>query len=193
MCSGPRFRTYSNKYTKYTDPKLFVHYWDLFYLVKRTFYCSLEITNISFCFSLKAAAQRWPYSSLSCLYFFSAAQWQSQAGLIAYLTTFIANFLTRVRRGVGEKSPLYALEQISHLKQITSTCSFKIFIPFSSFRMQFHEWFSQFKCGLQVIEKDSSTVYLPQHRHLFCCFTWGWFFFRASYLKPFPQLNYLSN
>lgn len=127
IISGARLRPYSNKDTKCTDPKLFVHYWHLFYLVKQSFCCSLETASISCCFSLKAAAQRWSYSSFSCLYCFSAAQWQSEAGLITYLTPFISNFLTRVRRCVGEKSPQYTLEQINSLKQLTSTCSFQIF------------------------------------------------------------------
>lgn len=35
VCSGPRLRTCSNKYTKYTDPEALVHYCDLFYLVKK--------------------------------------------------------------------------------------------------------------------------------------------------------------
>lgn len=125
MCSGPRFRTYSNKYTKYTDPKLFVHYWDLFYLVKRTFYCSLEITNISFCFSLKAAAQRWPYSSLSCLYFFFCSTVTESSRPNCLPDNFHSQFLNKNEEGCW--------------REITSVC----FRTNQSFKTDYQHMFLQ--------------------------------------------------
>lgn len=127
----------------------------------------------------------------SAFIWFSAVQWQSEAGLTAYLIAFIVNYLTRVRRGAREKSLLYTLEQISYLKQITSTCSFQNFYSLFLLRVQFLEWFSQFECGLEVIEKDSFTLFLPQHRHFFTCFTSGWFFFsRLGTSNPFLHLTF---
>lgn len=97
LCSGPWLGTYSKKYTKYTDPKLLVHYWDHFYLVKQSFYCSLEITrhsySISFCFSLKAAGQRWSYSVLPLFFFCSTVTEWSRLNCLP--DTFHRKFLDK--------------------------------------------------------------------------------------------------
>lgn len=147
-----------------------------FILWRSNFFFSLEITSISICFSLKLLHRGDLTLVSSAFICFSAVQWQSEAGLTAYLIAFIANYSTRVRVGAREKSLLYTLEQVSYLKQITSTSSFQNFYSLFLLRVQFHEWFSQFECELEVIEKDSFTPFLPQYRH-FTCFTSGWYFF----------------
>lgn len=70
MCSGPRLKTYSNKYAKYTEPKLFVDYGALFLSCEAVTLLLLGDNKHFILFQFKNAAQRDDLTAVSLSFIF---------------------------------------------------------------------------------------------------------------------------
>lgn len=119
--------------------------------------------------------------------FFSCSTVTERSRLSPLPNTFHSPFLNKSKDGTWRKITSAHVRTNELFKtKYQDMFLHKLWFLFSSVEVQFH--MNGLADSLQVIEKfhfSSSTT------HLFLCFTLEWFFFGASYHKPFAELNCL--